>query len=96
MITQKKIIEILKKNQPFLKERFKVSKIGLFGSFIRGEENEKSDIDILVEVDPSIGWYFIDLKDLLEEKLGRKVDLVSSRALHPMLRDDILNEVIYI
>lgn len=96
MITQKEIQETLKQYQPFLKEQFKVNKIGLFGSFVRGEETADSDIDILVDVDPSIGWFFVDLKEFLEVKLGRKVDLVSIRAIKRQLRDTILQEVRYI
>lgn len=96
MITRKEIETILKSHEPFLKEKFKVNKLGLFGSFIRGEATEESDIDILVDFDPSIGWYFIDLQEFLENKLGRKVDLISTRAIKKQLKDVILNEVHYI
>ena len=78
---------------PTLAERFKVKRIGLFGSFVRGEQTESSDVDVLVEFAGPVGWEFIDLKDFLEEKLGRKVDLVTVPALRPRMRDRILAEV---
>ena len=96
MITRDEIEKTLKNHELFLKEKFKVNKLGLFGSFIKGNANEESDIDILVDVDPSIGWYFVDLQEFLEKQLGRKVDLISTRAIKKQLKDVILNEVQYI
>lgn len=91
----KEIEKILKKNKPYLKKKFKVEKVGIFGSYARGEESKDSDVDILVKFSDSIGWEFIDLKDYLEEILGLKVDLVTIKALKPQLRDNILKEVVY-
>lgn len=95
MKTRKKVEETLKRYKPLLMEQFKVKEIGIFGSYIRGEESEKSDVDILVEFYDPIGWEFIDLKEFLEEILGKKVDLVTVRALKPQLKDKILKEVVY-
>jgi len=95
MKTREEIKEILKRFKPILKERFKVKEIGIFGSCVRGEESEESDVDILVEFSEPIGWEFIDLLKLLEEILGRRVDLVTVRALKPQLKDKILKEVVY-
>ena len=95
MITQKDIEAILQEYKPILKEQYKVKKIGIFGSFARGEMSENSDIDILVEFYEPIGWEFIDLKEFLEEKLAKKVDLVTNRALKPQLKETILQEVKY-
>jgi len=94
-MTRKEIEEILRRHKPFLKEKFKVKKIGIFGSYGRGEESKKSDVDILVEFCEPIGWEFIDLKEFLEEILSREVDLVTVRALKPRLRGRILKEVVY-
>lgn len=91
----KEIEKILKKNKPYLMKKFKVEKVGIFGSYARGEESKDSDVDILVKFSDSIGWEFIDLKDYLEEILGLKVDLVTIKALKPQLRDNILKEVVY-
>lgn len=95
MKTLKEIEDTLKRYKPVLRERFQVKEIGLFGSYVRGEESENSDVDILVAFEGTIGWEFIDLKDFLEEILGKEVDLVTVNALKPQLRDDILKEVVY-
>jgi len=95
MKAKEKIKETLQRFKPILKEKFKVKEIGIFGSCVRGEESEESDVDILVEFYEPIGWEFIDFKEFLEEILGREVDLVTVRALKPQLKDKILKEVVY-
>jgi len=95
MKTKKEIKYILKKNKPFLKKKFKVDEIGIFGSFARGDESKGSDVDILVRFSDSIGWEFIDLKEYLEQILGLEVDLVTIKSLKPQLKDIILSEVVY-
>ena len=95
MKTKKEIEAVLKKYKPFLREKFKVEQIGIFGSYARGEESKYSDIDILVKFLSPIGWEFIDLKEFLEEILGSNVDLVTVQALKPQLKDIILKEVVY-
>ena len=77
---------------PILK-RYDVKRAALFGSFVRGEQREDSDIDILVEFKD--GKSLLDLAGLkieLEEALGRKVDVLTYNSLHPLLRDKILQE----
>lgn len=83
--------------EPILKEKFRVKKIGIFGSYSRGEQKKGSDIDILVEYydDPSL-FEFFALKRFLAEKLGLKVDLVMKNSLKPYISKHILKEVIYI
>ena len=95
MKTKEGMKEILRRFKPVLKEKFKVKEIGIFGSYARKEESEESDIDILVEFCEPIGWEFIDLKEFLEEILGKQVDLVTVKALKPQLRDTILKQVVY-
>ena len=95
METRENIKETLKGFKPVLREKFKVKEIGLFGSYVRGEESAESDIDILVEFSEPIGWEFIDLVEFLEKILGRKVDLVTIGALKPQLKEKILKEVVY-
>ena len=74
-----------------------MKEIGVFGSVARGDETEKSDIDILVSFNMPIGFFdFIRLEDFLSKLLGAKVDLVCKRALKPVIKDDILKEVIYV
>ena len=91
-----KIEKILKSYKKDLKKKYFVEKIGIFGSFSKGKETPKSDVDILVEFKGPIGWDFFELKVYLEKIIGRDVDLVSVKALKPQLKAKILNEVIYI
>jgi uncharacterized protein len=95
MKSRKEMEKILKKNKSYLKKKFNVNEIGIFGSYARGEESKDSDVDILVTFSESIGWEFIDLKEYLEEILDAEVDLVTIKALKPQLRDSILKEVVY-
>lgn len=79
---------------PILKQEG-VLKAALFGSYVRGEEKEDSDIDMLVEVPKGTGLFsFVDLQHKLQAALGKKVDLVTYRSIHPLLRDRILKEQI--
>ncbi len=66
MDTKERIKEILTRLKPTLKEKFKVKKIGIFGSCVRGEESENSDVDILEEFSEPVGWEFIDVKGFLQ------------------------------
>jgi predicted nucleotidyltransferase len=92
-----KIVEKINIELPILKEKYHVKKMGVFGSFARGEENKKSDIDILVEFDSPIGFFdFIRLENYLSRALHKKVDLVSTRALKLAVKKDVLKEVIYV
>ncbi len=96
MKTLTEIEAALKQLKPSLAEKFKVKEIGIFGSYVRGEESGRSDVDILVEFSEPIGWEFIDLKEYLSEMLGLEVDLVTVGALKPQMKDKILKEVAYV
>jgi len=97
MKTLKEIEKILKENKAILVERFKVKEIGIFGSYVRGEQKEKSDVDILVSFYEPISLFeFMDMEEFLTQILGVKVDLVSKKALKPRIGKYILEEVIYI
>jgi predicted nucleotidyltransferase len=85
--------------KPILEERFQVETIGVFGSYIRGEQTEKSDVDVLVEFkkDAHIGLLkYVELEIFLSEQLGVKVDLVAKGGLKPSLKERILSEVVYV
>lgn len=78
-----------------LSERFTVKRIGIFGSFARGDAGPESDVDIIVElVEPTFDHY-MDLKFRLEEVLGRPVDLVMADTVKPRLKPIIEQEVVY-
>lgn len=91
-----KIIDAIKQNMGILKQNYKVKKFKIFGSFARNEQREDSDIDILVEFSESVGLEFFALENYLSEILGIKVDLVTEAALKPVIKENVLNEVIEI
>lgn len=93
----KNIKKRLNKSEQSLKEKFSVKKIGVFGSYSRGEQTKKSDIDILVEFfeEPSF-FKFIRLENYLKKLLGIKVDLVMKDSLKSNIGKNILEEVIYL
>lgn len=91
------VIRQLKEMNRQLNQDFGVSKIGVFGSYARGEEKEDSDIDVLVEFDRPVNLFeFSRLKSYLSRQLGIRVDLVTPGALKPMIKDSILRSVAYI
>ena len=92
----KEIIRLINKNREVLNKNYGVKSIGIFGSFVRNEQGENSDIDILVEFSGPIGLKFFTLENYLSEMLGIKVDLVTKRALKSAIKDEILEEVIEI
>jgi len=97
MATKENPIQSLREHLDKLHNQYYVSRIGVFGTFARGEATETSDIDILVEFDRAVGlFHFIDLQDHLGRILGRRIDLVTPDALHPVIKDQILNEVLYV
>ena len=75
---------------------FGVKEIGLFGSTARGENTEKSDVDVLVELEKKTFDAYIKLLFFLEELFGTKVDLVMKDAIKPIIKDRILSETIYV
>lgn len=91
------IITVIKNSKPDLREQYSVKTIGVFGSYIRGEQTKGSDLDILVEFEKPVSLFrFMDLEEHLEKMLGKKVDLVSKKALKPRIGKHILQEVINI
>jgi len=79
------VINILRMHKTEIVREYPVRRMALFGSVVRGEQSDQSDIDILVDVDPTIGLRFINLADSLQEILRCKVDLVSMRGVKPSL-----------
>lgn len=96
MKSLEEIKNILSRHKKELNEKFKVKKVGVFGSYVKGTQRRKSDVDILVEFYEPIGWEFIDLNEHLKKILGMKVDLVTSGALKEQIKDRVLKEVILV
>jgi hypothetical protein len=90
-------LKLLKKHGRKIREKYGVRKIGIFGSFARGDEKGGSDIDVLVEFEPGYETFdnYMELKFFLEELFGVKVDLVTLDSLRPQIKKAVLKEVSY-
>ena len=97
MKTLKEIKELLAQYKQELKEKFKVKEIGIFGSTIRGERRQTSDIDLLVDFKDEADLFdLMGLGLFLEEKLNQRVDVVPKRAIREEIKDRVLKEVVYL
>jgi len=96
MKTKEEIIELLSQQKPEYAEKFKVRSMALFGSYARGNPGDNSDIDIMVDVDPSIGLEFVTLAESIEKMIGQRVELVSLRAIKPRQLEYIKPDLIYV
>lgn len=100
IISLREINKILKERKEELKEKYKIREIGVFGSYVRGEQKKRgSDVDILVEFNdediPDL-LKFIEMEMYLKKLLKKKVDLVRKGGIRPELKNIVLNEVIYL
>jgi uncharacterized protein len=91
------ILTKLEANEAFIKSKFGVKKIGIFGSFARGDSGEQSDVDVLVEFEPDKNTFdnFMDLLFYLEDLFGKKVDLITIGGLHQYIRPFVEREVVW-
>lgn len=98
-LTNKIIFEILEKHKEVLK-KFGVKKIGLFGSFVRGEQKKNSDLDFLVEFEEPDFDNFMDLAFYFEELFGRKVEILTPVGVESIridyIKDEIKRSVVYV
>lgn len=92
------IIQRIKNHEKEIKYNFKVKEIGIFGSYVRGEQTLQSDIDILVDIEIEGKTFdnYMNLKYYLENLLALKVDLIMKGAIKKRLRPSILEEVVYV
>lgn len=103
-LTREQVIALLKKEMPGLKDKYGVEKIILFGSYAKGTQKSKSDVDLLVDIRKPIGFGFVSLVEHLEEILGRKVDVATLEHFKESLRnprykpiaEDIKKSMIYV
>lgn len=95
-ISRDRILQRLHSLLPELRRQYRVKSLGIFGSYVRGDQRKQSDLDILVEFEecPLTLFQFIELRDLLSDLVGVKVDLVEKRALKPAIGERILEEVV--
>ncbi len=96
-MNREKIIDFLSAHKTEFEQNFSLIKIGLFGSYARGENFEDSDIDIVVELKKPDLFYLIGIKQTVEEALGTKVDVVRMRdKMNKTLRYRIERDAIYV
>lgn len=89
--------ECIREHMSELRDTYMVTRLGIFGSFARDEATDTSDVDILVEFSKTVGmFHFVELQERLSELIGRKVDLGEPDALKPVIKDQILREVIWV
>ena len=100
MLKKETIIQKIKEELPNLRKRFNIKKIGLFGSYSKGKQGEGSDIDIIVEFEKPVGLAFIDLIEYLEQKLGKKVDILTPEGINSIrikeIAQGIRDSIIYV
>jgi predicted nucleotidyltransferase len=98
-VKQEIILKYLKEHKEEFVDKFGIVKIGLFGSFARDEENENSDIDILIELNNQTQNIYEkkkQLKEILEKEFDTKVDIAREKYLKPFVKDEILKDVKYV
>jgi len=90
------IVQSLARCKSKFQSQYGISKLALFGSYARGEQREDSDVDVLIEIDPSIGLDFVTLAEKIEQEIGLPTDVVSSGAIKPRYRQAIEPDLIYV
>jgi len=96
MPTREDILNIIRKHFKYLRKEYHVGRVGVFGSFARGDITPTSDVDVLISFTSPIGWEIVDVKDFLEEKIGRKVDVVCAGGLKPKVKKNIMEDIIFV
>ena len=96
MKEKNEINRILRTIKPYLEKEYNVKELGLFGSYVREEQTQESDADILIEFRDPVGWEFVEIKDFIENKLELKIDLITPRGLRSIYKNKVLTEVEYV
>jgi len=98
MKTREQILTFLSQNKRMFRERYNIVRIGLFGSYARGDQNLKSDIDLLVEFEENTQDLYelkLQLKDFFKKNLGVEVDICREKYIKPRIKNSILKETVY-
>jgi hypothetical protein len=90
------ILQILRQHKPELQRKYPVSRLGVFGSYARGEATEKSDIDIAVELNGPMGLNFVAMANEIEDLFGIKTDVVPKRSIKPRYLPSVEKDIIYV
>lgn len=96
-MNKNEIIAFLKAHKEEMRQKYGVKKIGLFGSYVRGEEKENSDVDIAVEMDERyIFRNFFALEQYLKDHLRKNVDIGTESSIKPIAKKRIMKEILYV
>jgi predicted nucleotidyltransferase len=98
MKTRDQILAFLSQNKKLFRDKFHIIRIGLFGSYARGDQNINSDIDLLVEFEENTQDLYglkLQLKDFFRNKLGIEIDICREKYIKPRIKKSILKETIY-
>jgi uncharacterized protein len=97
MMDTSEVLKQLRTMRSDLEVQYHVKSIGIFGSYSRRLQTEKSDLDLVVEFEKPIGLMaFVHLKNLISDRLNLPVDLVTYDGLHPLIRDRVMHEFVYV
>ncbi|CAN5539330.1 nucleotidyltransferase [soil metagenome] len=100
MLTRTKAIQLLYEQRSYFATEFGVRRIGLFGSYAKGQADDDSDVDIVVEFEHPIGFRFVELVEYLESLLGREVDVLTPAGIHNIrserVASDIADSIVYV
>jgi len=95
MYTLETILEKLKAHKPELQKKYPVSRVGVFGSYARGEATSNSDIDIALEITGPMGLNFVAMADEIEELFGIKTDVVPLRSIKAQYLSSVQKDIVY-
>ncbi len=95
-MTQKELLDFLKSKKKFLQQEFAIEKIGLFGSYARGDYTQNSDIDLVIVTSKKSFRNRYALKEYLEKRLQKDIDIGYLDSLRGFIRNNIKDEIIYV
>ncbi|BAS57993.1 nucleotidyltransferase family protein [Leptolyngbya boryana CZ1] len=91
------IRQVLRESKPLLRDQYRVTEVGIFGSYARGEQTETSDVDVLIDYEEAPTLFkLVELRGFLSELMGVKVDVVTKHGMKPRIRERVLSEVIFV
>lgn len=96
MLTLQNIIEKLQRHKPELQRKYPLARIGVFGSYARGEATAESDIDIAVEISGVMGLNFVAMADEIESLFDIKTDVVPKRSIKPEYLLNVEKDIVYV
>ncbi len=96
LYTQQQLFKKIKELKPLLYEKFGISRIAIFGSYAINAQDEKSDVDLIVELTKPLGWAYFSLPAFFEQQLHTKVDITTKESLKPRIKEQVLKQVVYI